>query len=218
MNKTIIICCPGSSFSGQFVTSLTYLIRHLSSKGFNVLFSSTYTRNIYEVRNKCLMGTPDKGPEQKIFDGQDYDYILWIDDDIVFTPEDFEALYREDKDVISGLYVMADNTHFAAVEVWDEDYFKENGTFQFLIKKNIKQRLLPFTVEYVGFGFLLFKKGVFEKIQYPWFEPTYLNIKDCKDFSMEDVTLCLKLKKLNINVYVHPEVIVGHRKEIELRL
>ena len=218
MNKTIIICCPGSSFSGRFVSSLTYLIRHLASKGFKVLFSSTYTRNIYEVRNKCLMGTPEKGSNQKVFDGQDYDYILWIDDDIVFTPEDFEVLYKEDKDVISGLYLMANGTHFAAVEVWDEDYFKDNGTFQFLPKKNIKQRLLPFTVEYVGFGFLLFKKGVFEQLEYPWFEPTYLNIKDCKDFSMEDVTLCLKLKKRNINVYVHPEVIVGHEKEVELRL
>ena len=218
MNKTIVICCPGSSFSGAFLNSLTYLIRHLTSKGFKILFSSTYTRNIYEVRNKCLMGTPESGSDQDLFNGQDYDYILWIDDDIVFTPEDFEVLYKEDKDVVSGLYLMANGTHFAAVEVWDEDYFKDNGTFRFLPKKNIKNRLLPFTVEYVGFGFLLFKKGVFEQLGYPWFEPTYLDIKDCKDFCMEDVTLCLKLKNLNINVYVHPEVIVGHQKEVELRL
>ena len=70
----------------------------------------------------------------------------------------------------------------------------------------------------MGFGFLLFKRGVFEKIPYPWFEPTYLQIKDCQDFSMEDVTLCLKLKDLNINVYVHPEVVVSHLKQIELRV
>ena len=218
MKKTIIICCPGNSFSGRFLSSLTYLIRHLNSKGFDVFYSSTYSRNIYEVRNKCLMGKPESGPDQEIFNGKEYDYILWLDDDITFTPEDFDKLYKEDKDVISGLYLMANGTQFAAVEVWDEEYFESNGTFQFLQKTDIKTRLLPFSVEYVGFGFLLFKRGVFEKIPYPWFEPTYLQIKDCQDFSMEDVTLCLKLKDLNINVYVHPEVVVGHLKQIELRV
>ena len=218
MKKTIIICCPGNSFSGRFLSSLTYLIRHLNSKGFDVFYSSTYSRNIYEVRNKCLMGKPESGPDQEIFDGKEYDYILWLDDDITFTPEDFDKLYKEDKDVISGLYLMANGTQFAAVEVWDEEYFESNGTFQFLQKTDIKTRLLPFSVEYVGFGFLLFKRGVFEKIPYPWFEPTYLQIKDCQDFSMEDVTPCLKLKDLNINVYVHPEVVVGHLKQIELRV
>ena len=218
MKKTIIICCPGNSFSGRFLSSLTYLIRHLNSKGFDVFYSSTYSRNIYEVRNKCLMGKPESGPDQEIFDGKEYDYILWLDDDITFTPEDFDKLYKEDKDVISGLYLMAKGTQFAAVEVWDEEYFESNGTFQFLQKTDIKTRLLQFSVEYVCFGFLLFKRGVFEKIPYPWFEPTYLQIKDCQDFSMEDVTLCLKLKDLNINVYVHPEVVVGHLKQIELRV
>lgn len=218
MNKTIIICSPGNNYSGRFITSLTYLIRHLTSKGFSVRFCNTYSRNIYEVRNKCLLGTPEKGKNQKVLDGVKYDYILWLDNDIVFTPADFDKLYKEDKQVISGLYLMADNTHFATVEVWDEQYFKNEGTFEFLHKDDIKHRLLPFKVEYVGFGFLLVKRGVFEQLKYPWFEPTYLQIKDCKDFSMEDVTLCLKLNKLGINVHVHPDVVVGHRKEIEMRL
>jgi GT2 family glycosyltransferase len=218
MNKRVVICSPGSSFSGKFLTSLTYLIRHLTSKGFSVRFCNTYSRNIYEVRNKCLLGTPEGGEDQKPFDGLDYDYILWIDDDIIFTPNDFEKLYKEDKDVISGLYLMANNANFAAVEIWNEDYFEKHGTFEFLHKEDIKTRMLPFKVEYVGFGFLLFKRGVFEKIKYPWFEPTYLQIKDCKDFSMEDVTLCLKLNKLDIPVYVHPEVVVGHNKAVEMRL
>ena len=217
MNKNIIICCPGHSFSGKFIKCLTHLIRHLNSKGFKVYFCNTYSRNIYEVRNKCMLGLPERGADQKPFNGLEYDYILWIDDDIIFTPEDFQKLYKEDKDVISGLYVMANNTHFAAVEVWDEQYFQTHGSFEFLHKEDIQLRLLPFKVEYVGFGFLLFKHGIFEQLQYPWFEPTYLQIKDAHDFSMEDVTLCLKLKKKHIHIYVHPEVIVGHEKILELR-
>ena len=76
-----------------------------------------------------MLGNPEKGSDQKPFNGKEYDYILWIDNDIIFTPEDFQKLYKEDKDVISGLYVMANNTHFAAVEVWDEQYFQTHGSF-----------------------------------------------------------------------------------------
>lgn len=218
MNKTIIICCPGDSFSGSFLRNLTYLIRHISAKGFKIYFSGSYSRNIYEVRNKCLLGTPNKGPEQLPFNSLQYDYILWIDNDMVFTPADFDKLYEADMQVISGLYIMANDRQFAAVEYWDEDYFSENGTFEFLEKTSLRSRYLPFKVEYVGFGFILFKQGIFEQLKYPWFEPTFLQIKESKDFSMEDVTLCLKLKKQKINVYAHPEVVLGHEKSVELKL
>ena len=160
MNKTIVICSPGNSFPGKFLVSLTHLIKHLSNKGFTVKFCTTYSRNIYEVRNKCLLGKPEDGEGQKLFDGLEYDYILWLDDDVIFSPSDFDKLYKEDKDVISGLYLMSDNTHFAAVELWDEEYFKSNGSFEFLHKTDISTRLLPFKVEYVGFGFLLIKRGM----------------------------------------------------------
>ena len=84
-------------------------------------------------------------------------FIEKIDNDIVFTVADFELLYKFDKDVMSGLYIMANDRQFAAVEYWDEDYFQKHGTFEFLNKEDIRTRYIPFKVEYVGFGFLLFK-------------------------------------------------------------
>ena len=218
MNKTIIICCPGDCFSGKFIKCLTHLIKHLSNIGFKVFFCSAYSRNIYEVRNKCMLGSPIKGPNQQPFNGRKYDYILWIDNDMVFTATDFDLLYKEDLDVISGLYIMANDKDFAAVEYWDEDHFQKHGSFEFLAKENVHTRYMPFKVEYVGFGFILFKSGIFEQLQYPWFEPTYLQIKESKDYSMEDVTLCLKLKEKKINIYAHPNVILGHEKTVELRI
>jgi len=218
MNKTIIVCCPGDCFSGNFIKCLTYLIKHLNTTGFKVYFCSAYSRNIYEVRNKCMLGSPVKGSNQQPFNGMEYDYVLWIDNDMVFSPSDFDLLYKHEADVISGLYIMANDREFAAVEYWDEDYFQKHGSFQFLARTNIRTRYMPFKVEYVGFGFILFKYGVFEQLQYPWFEPTYLKIKASKDFSMEDVTLCLKLKEKNIDIHVHPNVILGHEKTVELRV
>jgi len=153
MNKTIVICCPGDSFSGRFIKCLTQLIKELNKKDFKVYFCSTYSRNIYEVRNKCMLGNPKKGSNQQPFNGLKYDYILWIDNDMLFTPADFELLYKEDKDVISGLYLMSNNKQFAAVEYWDEDYFRKNGTFEFLEKTDRRAKSrgpgISFKVEYV---------------------------------------------------------------------
>ena len=170
-------------FTSTLLTGfLTQLIKHLNNEGFKVYFCSAYSRNIYEVRNKCMLGSPTKGTNQLPFDGRQYDYVLWIDSDIVFTNADFDLLYKEDMDVISGLYIMANDKDFAAVETWDEDHFQNHGTFEFLAKENVRSRYMPFKVEYVGFGFILFKQGIFEQLQYPWFEPTYLQFKHRKIF------------------------------------
>ena len=102
--------------------------------------------------------------------------------------------------------------------VTGKPYYSYNGINLELPDDDVNEDIILHSRCGGGNGFLLFKHGVFEQLQYPWFEPTYLQIKDCKDYSMEDVTLCLKLNKLNIDVYAHPEVIVGHEKVIELRL
>lgn len=216
MNK-IMICCPGNNFSIRFVSSITKLLSHLHSKNIEYKFCTTFSRNIYETRNKCLLGNPSGDKNQLPFDGEEYSHILWIDDDINFTTDDFDLLYDSNKDVISGFYIMADGKQYAAVKIWDEQFFSKNGYFQFMTPDDIKDGKNPTRVEYIGFGFLLIKNGIFEQIDYPWFEPTYLQINDAEDFSMEDVTFCLKCKDKSIPVFAHPKVIVGHNKVMELK-
>lgn len=214
----VVICCPGSKFSSRFLGCLTKLLKHFDNKGYEYRLSTTFSRNIYETRNKCLLGKPENGKDQLPFYGEDYTHILWIDDDITFVPKDFDLLHEADKDVISGFYIMADGKQYAAVKVWDEKHFQEHATFPFMTPDDIRDGKRPTRVEYVGFGWLLVKRGIFEQMSYPWFEPTYLNIREAEDFSMEDVTFCLKCKKLGVPVFGHPKVIVGHNKVIELKM
>lgn len=213
----IMICCPGTSFSIQYIKNLTDLLCSLQHNKLEYKVCTTYSRNIYETRNMSLLGSPEKAQPEVPFDGEDYSHILWIDDDITFKVEDFWNLYSTNLDIVSGLYIMSDNIQYAAVEHWDEDFFSENGFFKFIKPEDIENIMKPFEVSYTGFGFLLIRKGVFEKIGYPWFEPTYVKIKDAEDFSMEDVTFCLKCKKNKIPVHVHPLVRLGHNKTIELK-
>ena len=47
------------------------------------------------------------GPNQKPFQGKvDYDVIVWIDSDIIFTPEDVFKLLDSPHDVTAGVYMM----------------------------------------------------------------------------------------------------------------
>ena len=212
-----MVCCPGTGYSYRFIICISNLLKFFNKNDIQYNFSFTFSRNIYETRNKCLMGDPEKGKNQKPFNSAEYTHILWLDDDILFNTKDIEKLFEADRDVVSGLYLMSDRENYAAVEEWDENYFSQNGSFKFLNKKDINDKKELFPVSYVGFGFLLVKQGVFEQLDYPWFDPRYLQINNSTDFCMEDVSFCLKCKDKNIPIYIDPEIKVIHRKPIHLK-
>ena len=66
-------------------------------------------------------------------------------------------------------------------------------------------------------GFMAVKKGIFENIEYPWFEPKFFDFGNgiC-DFSSEDVGFCLKVRDKGYKIIVNPKIIVGHEKKVIL--
>jgi hypothetical protein len=219
---TIVFCLPGRSFSNKFLLSWSELLTNLTKMGYNILISQKYTSNVYYVRNMCLGGDVMRGINQKPFDGKvNYDYIMWIDSDIVFSTQQFLKLLQHNKPIVSGLYLMDGGKQYATVKDWDIEFFKKNSYFEFLTpdsvnkwKTNNPNKLME--VEYTGFGFLLCKKGVFESIKYPWFEPIYeKNISNnVVDFCSEDVSFCKKILKKGYKIYIDPNIVVGHEKHI----
>ena len=123
--KKIIFCLPGREFSGRFLQAWTELVYACLSKGIQPIMSQHYSPLLYYVRNMCLGGDTVAGIDQKPFQGKfDYDYIMWIDSVIVFTPDQFFRLIDADKDIVSGLYKMQNNIHYATVEEWNHDFYK----------------------------------------------------------------------------------------------
>lgn len=59
---------------------------------------------------------------------------------------------------------------------------------------------------------MLVKRGIFESMEYPWFQPEYINIGTAKDFTMEDVSFCRKANRLGYQVLIDPTIVVGHEK------
>jgi len=214
---TVIFCLPGNTYSGAFLRCWSELLEYCLSHGIRPLISQQSSCNVYYVRNKCLGGDVRRGGGQKPFNGAlDYDYLMWIDSDIVFRPHHFQRLLDDRLPIVAGLYLMESGAHFATVQTWDEHYFAEHGTFRFLSPTDIEHKDEPFTVAYTGMGFMLVQCGVFEAMAYPWFRPIAKRVGKAVDFTMEDVAFCLTSASQGVNVAVDPRVRVGHEKRVVL--
>ena len=214
---TVVFCLPGSSYSGRFLQCWSELLLWCVQRGIRPVISQHSSCNIYYVRTMCLGGETLRGPEQKPFDGRlAYDYLMWIDSDILCSPDDFAALLKHNADIVSGVYLMADGRHLAAVKEWDEEHYLAHGAFQFLDPHDLDNHegLLP--VAYTGMGFMLVRHGVFEALEYPWFRPLEKRIGPAVDFTMEDVAFCLRAREKGYAVLVDPRVRVRHEKLVAL--
>ena len=217
----IAFCMPGKTFSNHFLNSWSYLLSYCLNHNITPYIITKTNSNVYYVRNQCLGADLTRGPNQNPWNGKlDYDFIMWIDSDQVFKVEDFINLLKFDKDIISGLYLMDGGHMYATVQDWDIEYFQKNGSFKFITPEYLKQwkKEHPNSLmkaSYSGFGWMLIKRGVFEKMKYPWFSPEWHKFTNgWVDFSSEDASFCLKAKEAGFDILIHPDVIVGHEKSI----
>lgn len=212
---TIVACIPGREFSGRFFDAWNEFVEKCHLIGVKLVVSRRYDAVVYYARNKVAGGDVRRGAKQAPWGGElDYDYMLWIDSDVLFRFEDFQALLAHKVDMVAGLYLMSDNARFAAVERMDEAVFAKAGEFEFLTPAKLAGRQGLVQVDYCGFGFVLVRKGVFEKLEYPWFRPLYLELGGVSEFTAEDVGFCLMAKRAGMKMFVDPKVVVGHEKTV----
>jgi len=187
----------------------------VAAKGHTFSISQNYSSVVHFARAKCMGGDVLKGPDQKPFQGQiDYDVMMWIDSDIVFKPDDFFRLLESPHKVTSGVYMMEDMQHIAAVKDWNEDYFKKYGTFKFLRLDDIVGVSTYMKVAYAGMGWMLIHKGVVENLKYPWFHSDLQKVGDLVDMSSEDVAFCRALEAAGHPVHLDTKLRVGHQKKM----
>ena len=219
----VIFAFPGRSFSGNFLRQWSETLMVLSQKGIDVRMVQEYSSFVSFSRMKTLGLDVLRGKEQKPFGGHvEYDVWFTIDSDIYFTPEQVLELIEDTKThpVVSGYYRMQDMKHYAAVEDWDLEYFKENGTFKFITVDDMKQKKDKYIkVAYNGMGFFACRKGVIEKMEYPYFDHEVFEFENkdgtvIRDMCSEDVAFCKNLNKAGFDVVVNTTLHVGHEKTL----
>lgn len=121
--------------------------------------------------------------------------------------------------ITSGYYATEDRKSVPVAHwIYDGEEFRRNGgMMNFETLESMAARKKPFTCDYVGFGFVLVRKGVFENMIYPVFGPKLQKYENgIEDYCGEDVGFCLDAKELGFNILVNPAVRVGHEKMVVL--
>lgn len=135
----IVFCLPGNNFSGRFLDCWSNLLVSLPKYNIQPILSRSESCNIYYVRNMCLGADVSRGPNQKPFNGEiDYDYLMWIDSDIIFEASQLLSLLGRRENIVAGVYAMQGGQQLAVVKDWDEKFFESFGCFQFLTQKDIE--------------------------------------------------------------------------------
>ncbi len=227
--KKVIIAIPGDNFTNKFLLSWTRTLNVLwSSSKYDVIIAPGVSSCVHFARMHTLGLSVLRGCDQKPFNDMDYDVWVTLDSDIVWSPEQIIEIIEntEIHPVVAAQYMMSDTQHLAVVKDWDEDFFAEHGSFQFLTPKDVENwkketRLRFMPVSYVGLGFFACRKEVLNALQYPYFhsELQEIHTKDGKilrDMTGEDVSFIKNIQKAGYTIMLNVDLRVGHEKKIVL--
>jgi len=213
MHINLVIATPGHSMMTGYVKCLLATLDLLAQNNITVAWNSQYSSHVADAREITLSGTLQNSfTETRPFQGQiTYDKILWIDSDITWNPEDVLKLYKSDKDIISGAYLLANGEVMAHSK-------KLSAPYRYDEVINMTE---PVEVESAGFGFICFKSGIFEKMPRPWFQSFPVTTQvDGKDYTFnmigEDMSLCYRAKELGFEIWLDPTVRLTHHKTVRL--
>ena len=130
-----------------------------------------------------------------------YDYALFIDSDMVFTPDLLRKLLAADKDIVTGLAFMRKPPFSPCV--YTRMRIGESGEREEAFLTDLDAGLIQ--VEACGLACCLIKTKVFETIKRhnsSIFWPLYSY--------GEDISFCFKARKEKFEIWADTSVIVGH--------
>lgn len=194
-NMKILIGIPTNrQIQPQTVLSLANMIEKskrehelmflIASGGYTIAENRNYLC-VQAIKNKC-------------------DYVMMIDDDMIFPPETLNSLIGADKDYVG---VIAHSRTLPAMPVVTPFNIEEISLTDKLMG-NIKFPDTLFKVKGVGGSVTLLKTSVLDKLEKPWY-----GFKS-HDTGMtrvgEDYWFCEALTKAGIDIWVDPSLKIGH--------
>lgn len=212
MQADVIIATPGNSMCAEYVQCLVRTLQALQQRNISYVFTNAYSSLVHHARELTASGAGMPGKDKLALDPSqrgplgnfNYKKIFWIDSDISWTPEDFLKLYDSDKNIVTGVYRIADGSLTSCMTQQHP-----RGIPTDMIR-NMKGH---HEISGTGFGFIAIKYGVFENMSRPWFVCLPQQVApNVIDSVSEDISWCIKAKQAGYKIYLDAEVRVGHIK------
>ena len=189
MSTKILICVP----SGDSIRTETVAQLYLTN---NRLLSEDYQVDLY-----FPMGNVIRNRNQAAEMSLDFDYLMFIDSDMIFPPDGVVKLLKADKDIIGANYKVRN------VEKSNVVRFMEDGK---LVMKEIPSSL--FECYGIGAGFLLIKTAVFSKLTKPYF---FVDMFQGEQMG-EDIYFCRNAQQAGFQVWCDPTIELQHISKVYL--
>jgi 2-polyprenyl-3-methyl-5-hydroxy-6-metoxy-1,4-benzoquinol methylase len=127
------------------------------------------------------------------------EYLLWIDSDTLWEPEDVQLLMDTldaGADIATGIQFATSEHHMPLIRKLNLPLGVMEPFY------SIPSDGKPFEIGGCGFGFVLMKREVLEKLKEPWFE--------FRSGFSEDLYFCVRALQAGFKIYANPHVMVGH--------
>jgi len=129
-------------------------------------------------------------------------YLLFVDDDMVFPPDTLDHLMAHKKEVVGvdskSRKLPLHTTVVMPIEAYDLD-------------GEIKEPEMPkelFKARFVGTGVMLIDLSIIEKLDKPWFDVETFEFGMIK--KGEDAYFCDKVQAVGLDVWCDPTIPIGH--------
>lgn len=152
---------------------------------------------VYDSRDFIAQFAVEKG----------YDYVLYVDSDMVFDADCLNKLLEHDADIVSGLYITrrGEDKNVAYTRVFTRRRFPKRDAK--LIHDNKSTGYSEIAA--CGFGFCLIKTDVIK-----YMSKRYKSLFEPFGCVGEDIAFCIRAKKCGYKIFIDRDVKLGHVGEI----
>ncbi len=177
--RVVILVPVFARIDFRFLLSVCNLIGHSTQNGIHYVGMTVAHRSkTVAARNRLV---------ESVKGYKDITHYLWIDDDHTFKPNILCNLLARERDYIAPLMFQKLPPHYPTIYQVDPE--RKHGYHAF-----IKWPKAIFEVSATGFGMVLMKKSLMDKIKPPYFEET------TGEYG-QDLHFCSKLRDLGIRMF-----------------
>ena len=204
----IVFCLPGRTYSNVWLDCWNRTLQRLHREGLSWAACNSHAPIVAVARNQVLGGS------SPIWGGQlDYERMVWLDSDMVWEPEDLLALIAHRVDIVSGCYLMSNNRQYTLQSL--EGAWIDRDTMSQLFESGVSPDLLA--VSAAGLGFCSVRRGVVERMSFPWFQTPTIEVGGMSTIQGEDAYFFSRARSLGYTAWADPCIQVGHEKSMMLR-
>ena len=205
--------CDGGLVDGRFMDGLLLAIMTAPKIGMRVV-------------NKIRVNGNQIGRQRQVLfdnwaDVTKTDWLLWVDSDIVVTPDSLKLIWdsadKVSRPVVSGTYFVSKENEKSLMQPFPALFKEGTHKHELQIIHPLPQNEL-IKVDSAGFGFLLMHKSIVPKLREV--SPNYSLFAEEEGigdkYISEDIVFFRKLKATGVDLYAHTGAVVQHMKRFSL--